>query len=115
MVDDNNYNSSHQNVVIKNNIFADSAAMSCIVLYAGYNKLNISNNKQLCLALDVTGGSGTYTDAISGDVVKVTDDELEVNFTFILEPVVKLGPVYISLENLFSTIWERMRGKKLLV
>lgn len=25
------------------------------------------------------------------DVVKVTDDELEVNFTFILEPVVKLG------------------------
>ena len=45
IVDDNNYNSSHQNVVIKNNSFIDSVNMSCIVFYAGHNKLNISNNK----------------------------------------------------------------------
>ena len=45
IVDDNNYNSSHQNIVIKNNSFIDSTTMSCIVFYAGNNKLNISNNK----------------------------------------------------------------------
>ena len=45
IVDDNNYNSSHQNVVIKNNSFIDSVNMSCIVFYAGHNKLNISDNK----------------------------------------------------------------------
>ena len=45
IVDDNNYNSSHQNVVVNNNSFIDSTTMSCIVFYAGHNKLNISNNK----------------------------------------------------------------------
>lgn len=45
IVDDNNYNSSHQNVMIKNNSFIDSNTMSCIVFYAGHNKLNILNNK----------------------------------------------------------------------
>ena len=54
------------------------------------------------------------------DVVKVTDDELEVNFTFILEPVVKLGEyknldvkksaVKVSKEEIKEKIDELLKG-----
>ena len=59
------------------------------------------------------------------DVVKVTDDELEVNFTFILEPVVKLGEyknldvkksvVKVSKEEIKEKIDELLKGYTELV
>lgn len=44
IIDDDNYNSSHQYVSIMNNDFLNSPNMSCIVLKAGHNKLKINNN-----------------------------------------------------------------------
>ena len=59
------------------------------------------------------------------DVVKVTDDELEVNFTFILEPTVKLGEyknldvkkgtVKVSKEEIQTKIDELLKGYTELV
>ena len=69
IIDDNNYNSSHQNVTIKNNSFIDTNSMSCIVFYAGHNKLNISDNKFInvknAIILDKNlGDNNRYNDLI---------------------------------------------------
>ena len=45
--------------------------------------LNISNNKQLCLALDVTGGSGTYTDAINEFCIEANNEDNKKNTVYV--------------------------------